>query len=150
MSIVFGDIGLRNSLGCAARVAGGGNGTGNQRSRDGGAAHVHIAAADDCAGNFAGGEVAGTVISGGNVDVSGSSITASLIASSVSTSGDASGATEGIPQSNVAKDNAQTADDASTVTSKTSDDDDDLKKKKKGIVLAQKVSRVTVILPQKN
>ena len=98
----------------------------------------------------AGGEVAGTVISGGNVDVSGSSITASLIASSVSTSGDASGATEGIPQSNVAKDNAQTADDASTVTSKTSDDDDDLKKKKKGIVLAQKVSRVTVILPQKN
>jgi filamentous hemagglutinin family protein len=98
----------------------------------------------------AAGEVSGTVISGGNVDVSGSSITASLIASSVSTSGDASGATEGIPQSNVAKDNAQTADDASTVTSKTSGDDDDLKKKKKGIVLAQKVSRVTVILPQKN
>jgi len=98
----------------------------------------------------AAGEVSGTVISGGNVDVSGGSITASLIASSVSTSGDASGATEGIPQSNVAKDNAQTADDASTVVSKTSDDDDDLKKKKKGIVLAQKVSRVTVILPQKN
>jgi len=98
----------------------------------------------------AGGEVSGTVISGGNVDVSGESITASLIASSVSTSGDASGATEGIPQSNVAKDNAQTADDASTVTSKTSGDDDDLKKKKKGIALAQKVSRVTVILPQKN
>ena len=75
----------------------------------------------------AGGEVSGTVISGGNVDVSGSSITASLIASSVSTSGDASGASEGIPQSNVAKDNAQTADDASTVTSNNSDDDDDLK-----------------------
>jgi filamentous hemagglutinin family protein len=98
----------------------------------------------------AGGEVSGTVISGGNVDVSGNSITASLIASSVSTSGDASGAAEGIPQSNVAKDNAQTADDASTVTSKTDNDDDDLKKKNKGIVLAQKVSRVTVILPQKN
>jgi filamentous hemagglutinin family protein len=98
----------------------------------------------------AGGEVSGTVISGGNVDVSGSSITASLIASSVSTSGDATGATEGIPQSNVAKDNAETADDASTVTSKTDDQDDDLKKKKKGIALAQKVSRVTVILPQKN
>jgi filamentous hemagglutinin family protein len=98
----------------------------------------------------AAGEVSGTVISGGNVDVSGDSITASLIASSVSTSGDASGAAEGIPQSNVAKDNAQTADDASTVASKTDNDDDDLKKKNKGIVLAQKVSRVTVILPQKN
>ena len=98
----------------------------------------------------AAGEVSGTVISGGNVDVSGGSITASLIASSVSTSGDASGATEGIPQSNVAKDNAQTADDASTVASKTDNNDDDLKKKNKGIVLAQKVSRVTVILPQKN
>jgi filamentous hemagglutinin family protein len=98
----------------------------------------------------AGGEVSGTVISGGNVDVSGDSITASLIASSVSTSGDASGAAEGIPQSNVAKDTAQTADDASTVTSKTDSDDDDLKKKNKGIALAQKVSRVTVILPQKN
>jgi hypothetical protein len=98
----------------------------------------------------AGGEVSGTVISGGNVDVSGNSITASLIASSVSTSGDASGAAEGIPQSNVAKDNAQTADDASTVAPKTDNDDDDLKKKNKGIVLAQKVSRVTVILPQKN
>jgi filamentous hemagglutinin family protein len=98
----------------------------------------------------AAGEVSGTVISGGNVDVSGDSITASLIASSVSTSGDASGATEGIPQSNVAKDIAQTADDASTVAPKTDNDDDDLKKKNKGIVLAQKVSRVTVILPQKN
>jgi filamentous hemagglutinin family protein len=98
----------------------------------------------------AGGEVSGTVISGGNVNVSGDSITASLIASSVSTSGDASGAAEGIPQSNVAKDNAQTADDASTVAPKTDNDDDDLKKKNKGIVLAQKVSRVTVILPQKN
>jgi hypothetical protein len=98
----------------------------------------------------AGGEVSGTVISGGNVDVSGDSIMASLIASSVSTSGDASGAAEGIPQSNVARDNAQTADEPSAVASKTSANDDDLKKKKQGIVLAQKVSRVTVILPQKN
>ena len=97
----------------------------------------------------AAGEVSGTVISGGNVDVSGDSITASLIASSVSTSGDANGATEGIPQSNVAKDNAETADDASTVTSQSSDQDDDWKKKKQGVALAQKVNRVTVILPEK-
>ena len=99
----------------------------------------------------AAGEVSGTVISGGNLDVSGSSITASLIAESVSASGDTSGASMGIPQSNVAKDNAETADDASTVASKTSDDDDDLKKKKKGkgATLAQKTGRVTVILPPK-
>jgi len=97
------------------------------------------------------GEVSGTVIGGGNVDVSGDSITASLIASSVSTSGDASGATEGIPQSNVAKDNAETADDASTAVSKTDDQtDDDLKKKNKGIALSQRVSRVTLLLPRKN
>jgi len=98
----------------------------------------------------AGGDVAGTVISGGNVDVSGDGITASLIASSVSTAGDVVGATEGIPQSNVAKDNAQTADDVSTVASKTEDPDDELKKKSQGIVLAQKVGRVTVILPPKH
>jgi len=98
----------------------------------------------------AGGEVSGTVISGGNVDVSGDSITASLIASSVSTSGDASGAAEGIPQSNVAQVNAQTADDANTVAGKSDDSDDDLKKKGKQIALAQKVSRVTVLLPTKN
>jgi hypothetical protein len=98
----------------------------------------------------AGGDVAGTVISGGNVDVSGDAITASLIASSVSTAGDVVGATEGIPQSNVAKDNAQTADDVSTVASKTEDPDDELKKKSQGIVLAQKVGRVTVILPPKH
>jgi filamentous hemagglutinin family protein len=99
----------------------------------------------------AAGEVSGTVISGGNVDVSGDSITASLIASSVSTSGDASGATEGIPQSNVAKDNAETADDASTAVSRTDDQtDDDLKKKNKGIALSQRVGRVTLLLPRKN
>jgi filamentous hemagglutinin family protein len=97
----------------------------------------------------AGGQVTGTVISGGNVDVSGETITASLIASSVSTSGNASGAAEGIPQSNVTAENAQVADNANTATSKTDASDDELNKKKKGIALAQKVSRVTVILPPK-
>jgi len=98
----------------------------------------------------AAGEVSGTVISGGSVDVSGDSITASLIGGSVSATGDASGATEGIPQSNAPKDNAPTAEDASTAGANTADEDDDLKKKKRGITLAQRVSRVTVILPQKN
>jgi len=97
----------------------------------------------------ASGKVSGTVISGGNLDVSGGSITASLIAESVSASGDTSGANTGIPQ-NVAKNNAETADDASTVASKTDDQNDDENKKKgKGITLAQKTGRVTVILPPK-
>ena len=97
----------------------------------------------------AGGQVTGTVISGGNVDVSGGTITASLIASSVSTSGNASGAAEGIPQSTVTQENAQVADNANTATSKTDASDEELNKKNKNVALAQKVSRVTVILPPK-
>jgi filamentous hemagglutinin family protein len=98
----------------------------------------------------AGGSVSGTIVGGDNVSVSGGDITASLISGNVSTSGDAIGATVGIPQSNVAQSNAQTADNADAATSKngTQDDEDDLKKKK-SISLAQKVSRVTVILPPK-
>jgi hypothetical protein len=95
--------------------------------------------------------VSGTIIGGENVSVSGGDITATLISGSVSTSGDASGATTGIPQSNVAQQNAQVADDSTTATTKTdtSDGSDDDSKKKKGITLAQKVGRVTVLLPPK-
>jgi filamentous hemagglutinin family protein len=95
----------------------------------------------------ASGEVSGTAIGGGSVNVSGDSIAASLISESVSTTGDASGATEGVPQSNVTQSNAQTADDSTTVVSKADDQDDDLNKKGKQIALAQKTGRVTVILP---
>jgi hypothetical protein len=50
----------------------------------------------------------------------------------------------------VANQVAPTADDASTVASKTDDQDDDEKKKKgKGIMLAQKTGRVTIVLPPK-
>ncbi|MGA9780285.1 MAG: hypothetical protein WBS33_18660, partial [Verrucomicrobiia bacterium] len=97
----------------------------------------------------ASGEIAGTIVGGGSVNVSGDSITASLVSESVSASGDTSGATEGVPQSNASKNNAETADDASTVTAQTGDDDDWKKKKNKEVALAQKVSRVTLILPPK-
>jgi len=97
----------------------------------------------------ASGEISGTVIGGGSVNVSGDSITAALISESVSASGNTSGATEGVPQSNVARNNAETADDASTVASKTDDQNDDQNKKGKQVTLAQKMSRVTVILPPK-
>ncbi len=101
----------------------------------------------------ASGTVSGTVIGGSSVDVSGDSITASLISSSVSASGDTSGASIGVPQSTAAQPVAQTADNAVTATSKTddfSDDDDEKKKKGKSISLAQKTGQVTVLLPKKD
>ncbi len=99
----------------------------------------------------ASGDVSGTIVSGGNLDVSGSMIDASLIAENVSANGDTAGASMGIPQSNVASVNTQTAANADTVTSQADNSDsDEEKKKRKQPVLAQKVSRVTVILPAKN
>ena len=99
----------------------------------------------------ASGTVSGTVIGGTGVDVSGEFITASLISGSVSTSGDAISASVGVPQSTAAPAVAQTADNAMTASSKTDDgsDDDEKKKKGKSIALAQKVARVTVLLPKK-
>jgi filamentous hemagglutinin family protein len=98
------------------------------------------------------GTVSGTVISGGTVSVSGESITASLIAQTVSTSGDATQAAVGVPVSNVAKDDSKASDDASTALAKAdgpSEADDDKKKKAQSITLAQKTGRVTVVLPPK-
>jgi len=97
----------------------------------------------------ASGSVSGTVIGGGDVSVSGSSIDAAVRGGAVSTSGDASGATLGTPAAGPSQ-NAQAADNANTVGSKTDANEDDERKKKKGIALAQKVSRVTVLLPGKN
>ena len=94
----------------------------------------------------ASGDVSGTIISGGNLDVSGSSIDASLVAESVTTSGDTAGASMGIPSSNVTSENVPVAD---TPTAANSNPDDDDKKKGKQVALAQKTSRVTVLLPEK-
>jgi len=96
------------------------------------------------------GSVSGTIIGGGDVNVIGDAIDAAVRGSAVSASGDTSAASIGVPTSNVAKENAEVADSATVVTTKSNSDEDDLKKKKKGIVLAQKVSRVTVLLPAKN
>ena len=96
----------------------------------------------------AAGTVAGTIVGGGNVSVSGDSITAAVMGGTVSASGDTSGASLGVPQSNVAKEVAETTDSA-TATQSSSNSDGEDQKMKKGIALAQKVSRVTVILPPK-
>jgi hypothetical protein len=61
----------------------------------------------------AAGTVSGTVISGGNASVSGETITASLIAQSVSTSGNTTQANVGVPASNVSKADSKVAEDAS-------------------------------------
>ncbi|HLX70087.1 MAG TPA: hypothetical protein VKV04_10725, partial [Verrucomicrobiae bacterium] len=97
------------------------------------------------------GNVSGTAISP-VVSVSGDSITASLIGSSVSAAGNTTDASEGIPQSNVTPETSKVADDASTTVGKADDQEseDEKKKKNKTIVLAEKTGRVTVLLPQKD
>jgi filamentous hemagglutinin family protein len=98
-----------------------------------------------------GGTVSGTIIGVGGVTASGGSIDASLVSANVT--GGTSGQ-NGLGQGNAANAASQAASsDDSTKVAKTdnSTDDDDLKKKKgKGIALAQKVSRVTVLLPKKD
>jgi filamentous hemagglutinin family protein len=97
-----------------------------------------------------GGTISGTIIGVGSVSASGGSIDASLISANVS--GSTSGQS-GLGQGNAANAASQSAsNDDSTKVAKTDDstDDDDLKKKKKGIALAQKVGRVTVLLPKKD
>jgi hypothetical protein len=100
----------------------------------------------------AGGTVSGTII-GPSVSVSGESISAALVGTSVSASGNTSGAREGVPQSNVAKEEAIVAEDASQTTAQAGNPDDndlDPKKKRGGLPrLARTVGRVTVILPPK-
>ncbi len=99
----------------------------------------------------AGGSVSGSVISGGNASVSGESINASLVSRSVTTSGDMTGSTTGVPASNVAKTDARVADDTDTVSGKSlapaSADDDEKKKNARRVTLSRKTGRVTVILP---
>ena len=100
----------------------------------------------------AGGDLSGTIIGVGGISASGGSVDASLLSN-----GSISGATSG--QSGLAQgtaanaastaasnDSSQTADATATTTGDGSDDET---KKKKPIALAQKVSRVTVILPTK-
>ncbi len=99
-----------------------------------------------------GGSISGTIIGVGGVSASGSSIDASLLSQNISASGDSSSAKEGFGQGTAANAtaNAATASDDSTKRAKKSGaGEEDSFNKKKGIALAQKVSRVTVILPPK-
>ena len=99
----------------------------------------------------AAGTISGTIIGVGGVSASGSSIDASLVSANVtgSTSGQSGLGSGGAANSTA---NAASASDEVAKATKKSGDtgEDDLLKKKKGIALAQKVSRVTVLLPAKN
>jgi filamentous hemagglutinin family protein len=99
----------------------------------------------------AGGTISGTIVGVGSVSVSGSSIDASLISANVN---GATSGSSGLGQGTAANATSQSAssDDANKTADQSDDQDaDDLKKKKnKGIALAQKMSRVTVLLSQKN
>ena len=98
-----------------------------------------------------GGTISGTIVGVGGVSVSGGSIDAALVFRRMSVG--ATSGSSGLGQGTAANATSQAAssDEASkTATSSDQNPDDDLKKKGKPIALAQKVSRVTVLLPKKN
>jgi filamentous hemagglutinin family protein len=97
----------------------------------------------------AGGSLSGTLVGVGGINASGSSIDAALLSQNVTASGDTSGATQGFAQGTAANATSQatSAENAGKPAAQTDDPEADDLKKKKGISLAQKVSRVTVILP---
>jgi len=106
--------------------------------------------AEGTANVSAGGNVSGTIIGVGGISASGSSIDASLLSQNVSSSVETTGQ-KGFAQGTAAKSASQgLANDQSTKAADSTDENaDDQKKKGKQIALAQKVSRVTVILPPK-
>ncbi|MEJ0088547.1 MAG: hypothetical protein WDM80_02115 [Limisphaerales bacterium] len=99
----------------------------------------------------AGGNVSGTIIGVGGVSASGGSIDASLL-SSGAISGETSGQS-GFAQgtaANAASAAASASDVSETAEKSTTTEETDVDKNKKPITLAQKVGRVTVVLPAKN
>jgi hypothetical protein len=90
------------------------------------------------------GSISGTIIGVGAVTVSGGSIDASLISANVT---GATSGQSGLGQGTAANATAQavSSDDSNKAVVSSNQSDDD--KKKKEVALAEKVSRVTVILP---
>lgn len=100
----------------------------------------------------AGTTVSGTVIGGGTIDVSGASITAALVGKSVATSGDASGASVGVPASTAVRADSQVAESGSSLAGRLRDEDQDKNQARKGstrALLTRTVGRVSVLLPSK-
>ena len=96
----------------------------------------------------ASGTISGTLIGVGGVNASGSSIDASLVSANVT---GATSGQSGLGQGTAANATAQAASSngADQAVASSDQSDEDNKKKKKEVALAQKVGRVTVILPAK-
>ncbi|HEX7654862.1 MAG TPA: hypothetical protein VF607_15240, partial [Verrucomicrobiae bacterium] len=104
---------------------------------------VNVASAD--------GSVAGTIIGVGGINASGGSIEANL-ESNGSISGETSGNAGFAASETAGNVSAGIGNEANSAAAKQTSDnsDEELNKKKKPIALAQKVSRVTVLLPGKS
>jgi filamentous hemagglutinin family protein len=98
-----------------------------------------------------GGSVAGTVIGGGDVSLSGGDVSAEAISTGGGVSGGSGGnaAFAGVAAPAAQKTSQDASQQIASDQSGSSDDEDQKKKRGKPPVLAQKVSRVTVILPKK-
>jgi filamentous hemagglutinin family protein len=96
----------------------------------------------------AGGNISGTIIGIGSVTASGSSVDASLLSQNVTASGNVTGQVGFTAGTAANAASAGLSNDQTTKAVATDQTDDD-KKKGKGPGVAQKVSRVTVILPPK-
>lgn len=115
-------------------------------------ASVNVTALAQGQADISGGSLGtSTIIGLGGISASGDSSSASLLSNN-QISG-ATGGQTGFAQGTAANatSQAEQSDDAAkTVASTTADEADDQNKKKKGIGLAQKVGRVTVLLPAKS
>jgi hypothetical protein len=110
---------------------------------------VTVLAAGDADVN-AGGGISGTVIGLGGINAVGGTIDASLLSQNISASGDVTSSQVGFAQGTAANSTSQSMQsDQSAAAAASNQDDESNKKKEKPIALAQKVSRVTVLLPPK-
>jgi hypothetical protein len=98
-----------------------------------------------------GGTISGTLIGVGGVNASGGAIDAQVLTQNSNVNGQSGGDTFAAGTAANAASAGASNQSVNQTTAKSDSTDDELNKKKgKGIALAQKVSRVTVLLPQKN
>jgi len=119
-----------------------------------GAGNVSVSAGQNFGGTLigsgsvtvnAGGTISGSIVGGGDISASGGTITATLISSSVSASGNTAGAAEGLPTGGIAKE--VLPDNTSSSANNADQSTDDWRKKKKA-TLGQPAGQVTVVLPK--
>ena len=115
-------------------------------------ANVSVTALAQGTATVGGANVTGSTIVGGvSVSVDAATIgNSTLVSGNVSTVGAQSSVQAGVGQTAAATTASKVNEDAAATVAKKTDEDEEQKKKKKPIQLARTVSRVTVILPEKN